>query len=112
MKPNGGGADRRPGCCHRRQVGFARAPFQGRLQASAVGNLGSGWTWLVRGRRFGQHGKRRHAGTPLDHRRQGPALREHLGTRLYIDYRNLRPKFVETFLASLVNWSFAEANFA
>mgnify|MGYP002129580971 CR=1 FL=1 len=30
----------------------------------------------------------------------------------YIDYRNLRPKFVETFLDKLVNWKFAEANFA
>ena len=29
----------------------------------------------------------------------------------YIDYRNLRPKFVEAFLTSLVDWSFAEANF-
>jgi superoxide dismutase len=29
----------------------------------------------------------------------------------YIDYRNLRPKWVETFLNSLVNWKFAEANF-
>jgi Fe-Mn family superoxide dismutase len=29
----------------------------------------------------------------------------------YIDYRNLRPKFVETFLDKLVNWSFAERNF-
>ena len=30
----------------------------------------------------------------------------------YIDYRNLRPKYVETFLSSLVNWEFAEKNFA
>ena len=30
----------------------------------------------------------------------------------YIDYRNLRQKFVETFLDKLVNWGFAEANFA
>ncbi|WP_321164622.1 Fe-Mn family superoxide dismutase, partial [Variovorax sp. Root473] len=29
----------------------------------------------------------------------------------YIDYRNLRPKFVETFLAKLVNWDFAAKNF-
>ena len=29
----------------------------------------------------------------------------------YIDYRNMRPKFVETFLDKLVNWSFAEKNF-
>jgi superoxide dismutase, Fe-Mn family len=30
----------------------------------------------------------------------------------YIDYRNLRAKFVETFLNSLANWDFAAANFA
>ena len=30
----------------------------------------------------------------------------------YIDYRNLRAKFVETFLASLANWDFAAANYA
>ena len=30
----------------------------------------------------------------------------------YIDYRNLRPKYVETFVDKLVNWSFAEKNFA
>ncbi len=29
----------------------------------------------------------------------------------YIDYRNARPKFVEVFLTSLVNWDFAEKNF-
>ena len=30
----------------------------------------------------------------------------------YIDYRNARPKFVETFLGKLVNWDFAAKNFA
>lgn len=30
----------------------------------------------------------------------------------YIDYRNARPKFVETFLTSLVNWDFASANYS
>ncbi len=29
----------------------------------------------------------------------------------YIDYRNARPKFVEVFLNSLVNWDFAAKNF-
>jgi Fe-Mn family superoxide dismutase len=28
----------------------------------------------------------------------------------YLDYQNLRPKYVETFLNSLVNWDFAAAN--
>jgi Fe-Mn family superoxide dismutase len=30
----------------------------------------------------------------------------------YIDYRNARPKFVEAFFDKLVNWEFAEKNFA
>jgi Fe-Mn family superoxide dismutase len=29
----------------------------------------------------------------------------------YIDYRNARPKFVETFLNHLANWDFAARNF-
>jgi Fe-Mn family superoxide dismutase len=29
----------------------------------------------------------------------------------YIDYRNARPKFVETFLNNLANWDFAAKNF-
>ena len=28
----------------------------------------------------------------------------------YIDYRNARPKYIETFLKSLVNWDFALEN--
>ncbi|MDP1898269.1 MAG: superoxide dismutase [Fe], partial [Sulfurimicrobium sp.] len=28
------------------------------------------------------------------------------------DYRNMRPKFVETFMTSLVNWDFVAKNFA
>ena len=28
----------------------------------------------------------------------------------YIDYRNLRPKYIETFFDHLVNWDFAASN--
>ena len=28
----------------------------------------------------------------------------------YIDYRNARPKYIETFLDSLVNWDFVTEN--
>jgi Fe-Mn family superoxide dismutase len=30
----------------------------------------------------------------------------------YIDYRNARQKFVEAFFDKLVNWSYAQANYA
>ena len=29
----------------------------------------------------------------------------------YIDFRNARPKFIETFFTKLVNWKFAESQF-
>ncbi len=86
--------------------------FKKAFQTSAVGNFGSGWTWLVKKAdgsvdivNMGA------AGTPLttgDTRLLTIDVWEHA---YYIDYRNARPKFVETFLASLANWEFAEANF-
>jgi Fe-Mn family superoxide dismutase len=80
---------------------------------SAVGNFGSGWTWLVRKADGGvdivNMGA---AGTPLTTEDRALLTLDVWEHAYYIDYRNLRPKFAETFLASLVNWDFAESNFA
>jgi superoxide dismutase len=83
MKPNGGGAPSGALAAAINAKWGSLDAFKTAFQTSAVGNFGSGWTWLVKkGRRLGrhrQHGRRRH---PADHRRQGPALRRRLGTRL------------------------------
>lgn len=87
--------------------------FNAAFEAAAIGNFGSGWTWLVQKTdgtldivSMGA------AGTPLT-RNERPLLCidvwEHA---YYIDYRNARPAFVKTFLDKLVNWSFAESNLA
>ena len=87
--------------------------FKTAFQTSAVGNFGSGWTWLVKRAddsvdivNMGA------AGTPLTTGDKALLCVDVWEHAYYIDYRNMRPKFVETYLASLVNWSFAEANFA
>jgi Fe-Mn family superoxide dismutase len=87
--------------------------FKKVFQASAVGNFGSGWTWLVKKAdgsvdivNMGA------AGTPLTTGDKPLLCIDVWEHAYYIDYRNMRPKFVETFLASLVNWNFAEKNFA
>ena len=89
------------------------AAFKEAFTKSAVGNFGSGWTWLVKKAdgsvdivNMGA------AGTPLTTGDKALLTIDVWEHAYYIDHRNLRPKFVETFLSSLVNWSFAEANFA
>ena len=89
------------------------AAFKKAFVKSAVGNFGSGWTWLVK-KADGSVDivntwRRWHALTTEDKALLTVDVWEHA---YYIDYRNLRPKFVETFLNNLVNWKFAEASFA
>ena len=86
--------------------------FKTAFQASAVGNFGSGWTWLVK-RADGSVDivNMGAAGTPLTTGDKALLCIDVWEHAYYIDYRNLRPKFVETFLNNLANWSFAEANF-
>ncbi|MBS1208760.1 MAG: superoxide dismutase [Proteobacteria bacterium] len=87
--------------------------FKEAFTKSAVGNFGSGWTWLVK-KADGSVDilNTGAAGNPLTSG-ETPLLAidvwEHA---YYIDYRNARPKFVETFLTHLANWDFAAANFA
>ncbi len=87
--------------------------FKKAFQASAVGNFGSGWTWLVK-KADGSVDilNTSAAGTPLTSGDKALLTIDVWEHAYYIDYRNARPKFVETFLASLANWDFAEKNFA
>ena len=87
--------------------------FKEAFTKSAVGNFGSGWTWLVK-KADGSVDivNTSNAGTPLTGTDKPLLTCDVWEHAYYIDYRNLRPKFVETFLDKLVNWKFAEANFA
>jgi len=113
MKPNGGGA---PAGALAEAINAkwgSLDAFKAAFQTSAVGNFGSGWTWLVKKAdgsvdivNMGA------AGTPLTTGNKALLCVDVWEHAYYVDYRNMRPKYVETFLANLVNWSFAEANFA
>lgn len=85
--------------------------FKEAFTKSAVGNFGSGWTWLIQNK----EGKLEivntgNAQTPMTsggHALLTVDVWEHA---YYIDYRNERPKFMNAFW-SLVNWDFANKNF-
>ncbi len=113
MKPNGGAAPTGALADAINAKWGSYDDFKAAFQASAVGNFGSGWTWLVKKAdgsvdivNMGA------AGTPLTTGDTPLLCIDVWEHAYYIDYRNARPKFVETFLTSLVNWEFASANFA
>jgi Fe-Mn family superoxide dismutase len=113
MKPGGGG---KPGgtlaaAIDRKWGGFDA--FKQAFAESAEGNFGSGWTWLVRKADGGVDlVNTSNAGTPLTTADKALLTIDVWEHAYYIDFRNARPEFVETFLGSLVNWGFAEKNFA
>ena len=88
------------------------AGFKEAFTKSAIGNFGSGWTWLVKkGDGSVDIANTSNAGTPLTTNDKPLLTVDVWEHAYYIDYRNARPKFVETFLNGLVNWDFAARNF-
>lgn len=113
MKPNGGGAPTGALADAINAKWGSFDEFKKAFQASAVGNFGSGWTWLVK-KPDGSVDivNTGAAGTPLTTGDKALLTIDVWEHAYYIDYRNRRPDFVATFLDKLVNWDFAAKNFA
>ncbi|MBC7208171.1 MAG: superoxide dismutase [Methyloversatilis sp.] len=113
MKPAGGGAPSGALASAIDAKWGSFDEFKKAFKASAVGNFGSGWTWLVK-KSDGTLDivNTSGAGTPLTSDAKPLLTIDVWEHAYYIDYRNRRPDFVDTFLASLANWDFAAANFA
>ncbi|MCK9259961.1 MAG: Fe-Mn family superoxide dismutase [Azoarcus sp.] len=113
MKPNGGGEPSGALADAIKAKWGSFDDFKKAFTASAVGNFGSGWTWLVKKAdgavdivNMGA------AGTPLTTGDKALLCIDVWEHAYYIDYRNRRPDFVATFLDKLANWEFAAKNFA
>ena len=113
MKPNGGGEPSGALADAIKAKWGSFDDFKKAFQASAVGNFGSAWTWLVKKAdgsvdivNMGA------AGTPLTTGDKALLCIDVWEHAYYIDYRNRRPDFVATFLDKLANWDFAAKNFA
>lgn len=82
------------------------------FKKAAVGQFGSGWTWLVFEKDKLKIISTSNAFTPLTTNDQVPLLCidvwEHA---YYLDYQNRRVDFVEGILNHCLNWSFAAQNF-
>ena len=112
MKPGGGGSPTGNLADAIAKTWCSVDKFYDLFLALAVGNFGSGWTWLVK-KADGALAMVNTTGaqTPLtgcDKPLLTVDVWEHA---YYIDHHNHRPKFVEAFLGHLVNWDFAGRNF-
>ena len=112
MKPQGGGEPTGALAAAMTKKWGSFADFKKAFVTSAVGNFGSGWTWLVKKAdgsvdivNMGA------AGTPLTTGDTALLTVDVWEHAYYIDYRNLRQKYVETFFDKLANWDFAAKNF-
>jgi Fe-Mn family superoxide dismutase len=110
MKPNGGGA---PTGKLGDAIGVKWGSFdkfKEEFTKSGVGNFGSGWTWLVK-KTDGSVDivNTSNAGTPLTSADKPLMTCDVWEHAYYIDYRNLRAKYIESFW-KLVNWDFAAKN--
>jgi len=112
MTPNGGGAPtgKVADLINAKWGSFDK--FKEEFQKSAVGNFGSGWTWLVQ-KPDGSVDivNTSNAATPLTTDNKALLTVDVWEHAYYIDYRNARPKFVEGWW-NLVNWNFVNQNLA
>lgn len=110
MKPNGGGEPTGDikAAIDRDFGSFAK--FKEEFAAAATTQFGSGWAWLVLEKGKLAITKTGNADLPMKHGQTAILTIDVWEHAYYIDYRNLRPKYIETFLSSLVNWDFANEN--
>ncbi len=111
MKPNGGGEPTGKLLEAIKKDFGSYAEFKGKFQDAAVKQFASGWAWLVSNNGKLEITTTSNAETPLTKGATCLLTCDVWEHAYYIDYRNLRAKYVETFLNSLVNWDFASANF-
>jgi Fe-Mn family superoxide dismutase len=112
MKPQGGAAPTGPVADAINAKWGSFDKFKEEFQKSAVSNFGSGWTWLVK-KTDGTVDivNTSNAGTPLTTENKALLTVDVWEHAYYIDYRNARPKFVESWW-NIVNWDFVNQNFA
>jgi Fe-Mn family superoxide dismutase len=112
MKPGGGGQPTGAVAEAIKQSFGDYAKFRQEFVSAATTQFGSGWAWLVKEGGKLAIKKTPNAETPLTTSAKALITIDVWEHAYYIDYRNLRPKYIDVFLDNLVNWDFANQNLA
>jgi Fe-Mn family superoxide dismutase len=86
--------------------------FKAEFSKTAIGNFGSGWTWLVKNSDGSiEIFNTTNAGCPLTSDKTPLLTIDVWEHAYYVDYRNARPSYVDMFW-KIVNWDFVNSNYA
>jgi Fe-Mn family superoxide dismutase len=83
--------------------------FREQFKAAAVTQFGSGWAWLTLDDGKLEIMSTSNADLPMKHGKTAVITCDVWEHAYYIDYRNRRPDYLDTFLDHLVNWSAVES---
>jgi superoxide dismutase, Fe-Mn family len=111
MKPNGGGEPTGALADAIKKDFGSFADFRTKFHAAALAQFGSGWAWLVNNQGKLEIVTTGNAETPLTKGVTCLLTADVWEHAYYIDFRNLRAKYMDTFLDKLANWDFAAKNF-
>jgi Fe-Mn family superoxide dismutase len=110
MKPQGGGQPTGAIANAIKESFGDYAAFRKEFAEAGATQFGSGWAWLVKDGSKLKVVKTPNAETPLTTSAKPILTMDVWEHAYYIDYRNVRAKYIDVFLDHLVNWDFANAN--
>ncbi len=112
MTPGGGGAPTGAIAAAIDEAFGDYASFAEAFKTAGMTQFGSGWAWLVSRDGKLEIVKTPNAECPLTGGVTPILTCDVWEHAYYLDYQNRRPDFLQAFLDNLVNWDFANANFA
>jgi Fe-Mn family superoxide dismutase len=110
MKPNGGGEPTGKLLEAIKRDFGSYLDFRKQMAEATVKQFASGWGWLIEDAGKLKIVTTSNAETPMKDGKKCLITCDVWEHAYYIDYRNARAKYVDTFLDKLVNWDFAAKN--
>lgn len=112
MRPGGGGAPQGELADAISSAFGSYEAFREEFAQAATTQFGSGWAWLADDGSGLKVMKTANADLPLKHDVKALLTIDVWEHAYYIDFRNARPAYIDTFMDHLVNWDFVAANLA
>ncbi len=110
LKPGGGGKPRGDVAAAIDRDFGSFDEFKKQFSTTAATQFGSGWGWLVLDSGRLKVVSTANADLPMKHGQTALLTIDVWEHAYYIDYRNARPKFIESVMDHLVNWDFVAEN--